>query len=105
MLVTLGLLVSGQLPGYSQTCCSGGGAIIRKHRIYSFSSFGDAVTVVNDKLNGKNFVIVGNRADHFMVSFINDPGDGSTRSFSAVQGQYPVVNRRIRKVTRCPDRV
>ena len=47
--------------------------------------------MVNDKLNGKNFVIVGNREDHFMVSFINDPGDGSTLSFSAVQGQYPVV--------------
>jgi hypothetical protein len=60
-------------------------------RIYSFSSFGDTVTVVNDKLNGKNFVIVGNREDNFMVSFIIDPGDGSTLSFSAVQGQYPVV--------------
>jgi len=60
-------------------------------RVYSFSSFGDAVSVVNDELNGKNFVIVGNKEDNFMVSFSNDMGDGSTLSFSAVQGQYPVV--------------
>ena len=60
-------------------------------RVYTFSSFGDMVTVVNDELDGKNFVIVGNREDNFMVSFVNDPGDGSTLSFSAVQGQYPVL--------------
>ncbi|MCK5692984.1 MAG: DUF3179 domain-containing protein [Bacteroidales bacterium] len=60
-------------------------------RVYTFSSFGDAVSVVNDELNGKQFVIVGNKEDNFMLSFINDKGDGSTFSFSAVQGQYPVV--------------
>jgi len=60
-------------------------------RVYSFSSFGDAVTVVNDEMNGKNIVLVGSKEDNFMLSFINDPGDGSTLSFSAVQGQYPVV--------------
>ena len=60
-------------------------------RVYSFAGLGDTVTVVNDELNGRNFVIVGNREDNFMVSFINDPGDGSTLSFSAVQGQYPIV--------------
>ena len=60
-------------------------------RVYSFADFGDKVTVINDELNGKNVVVAGNREDNFMVSFINDPGDGSTLSFSAVQGQYPVV--------------
>lgn len=60
-------------------------------RVYSFADFGDKVTVINDELNGKDVVVAGNREDNFMVSFINDPGDGSTLSFSAVQGQYPVV--------------
>jgi hypothetical protein len=60
-------------------------------RVYSFAGFGDNVTVINDKLNGKNVVVAGNREDNFMVSYISDPGDGSTLSFSAVQGQYPVV--------------
>lgn len=60
-------------------------------RVYSFAGFGDTVTVVNDNLNGKDVVVVGNREDNFMVSFINDPGDGSNLSFRAVQDQYPVV--------------
>jgi len=60
-------------------------------RVYTFSNFADTVTVVNDELKGKNIVIVGNREDNFIVSFFNDPGDGSTLSFSAVQDQYPVV--------------
>jgi len=60
-------------------------------RVYRFSSFGDTVTVVTDKLEGSDVVIAGNREDNFMVAFINDPGDGSVLSFSAVQGQYPIV--------------
>ena len=60
-------------------------------RVYSFAGFGDKVTVINDKLNGRDVVVAGNSEDNFMVSYINDPGDGSTLSFSAVQGQYPVV--------------
>lgn len=60
-------------------------------RVYAFSNFADTVAVINEELNGKNIVIVGNREDNFMVSFINDPGDGSALSFRAVQDQYPVV--------------
>ncbi len=60
-------------------------------RVYSFSSLGDKVSVILDELNGDNLVVVGNREDNFMVSFLSDPGDGSTLSFSPVQGQYPVV--------------
>ena len=60
-------------------------------RVYSFSSLGDKVSVILDELNGEDLVIIGNREDNFMVAFKNDPGDGSTLSFSPVQGQYPVV--------------
>jgi len=60
-------------------------------RIYSVEGFGDEVTVINDKSNERDVVVVGNREDNFIVSYFNDPGDGSTLSFSAVQGQYPVV--------------
>ncbi len=60
-------------------------------RVYSFSSLGDQVSVILDELNGENLVVVGNREDNFMVAFLSDPGDGSTLSFSPVQGQYPVV--------------
>ncbi len=60
-------------------------------RVYSFAGFGDTVSVINDELNGRNVVVAGNKEDNFMVSYFNDPGDGSTLSFSAVQGQYPVV--------------
>ena len=59
--------------------------------VYSFSSLGDKVSVILDELNGQNLVVVGNQEDNFMVAFISDPGDGSTLSFSPVQGQYPVV--------------
>jgi hypothetical protein len=60
-------------------------------RVYSFSSLGDKVSVILDALNGEDLVVVGNQEDNFMVSFLSDPGDGSTLSFSPVQGQYPVV--------------
>jgi hypothetical protein len=62
-----------------------------KVQVYRFAGLGDSVTVINDKLMERNVVIVGNREDNFMIAFINDPGDGSTLTFSAVQGQYPVV--------------
>jgi len=34
---------------------------------------------------------VGNAQDNFVVSFLNDRGDGSTFSFTAVQNEYPVL--------------
>jgi len=60
-------------------------------RVYPLSQFGDKVTVIYDYLAGRDLVLVGNEEDNFITSFINDPGDGSTLSFSAVQNQYPIV--------------
>ena len=60
-------------------------------RIYRFSDLSISVTVIQDVLNEKNLVIAGNREDNFMIAYVNDPGDGTVLSFSAVQGQYPVV--------------
>ena len=60
-------------------------------RVYRFEAFGDKVAVLHDTLGGKHVVITGNQKDHFMLAFINDPGDGTRLSFSAVQDSYPVV--------------
>lgn len=60
-------------------------------RVYPFSRFEKEVRVINDYLAGGNLVIAGSEEDNFIVSFLNDPGDGTTLSFSAVQDQYPVV--------------
>ncbi|MEN8203562.1 MAG: DUF3179 domain-containing protein [Bacteroidota bacterium] len=59
--------------------------------VYPFSQFGTEVSVINDNLGGNKVVITGNAKDNFIVSFLNDPGDGTTLSFIAVQDQYPVV--------------
>ena len=60
-------------------------------RIYTFEDFGDGITVINDDLQGRNVVVVGSKKDNFMVSFLNDPGDGTTLSFSPVEDAYPIV--------------
>lgn len=60
-------------------------------RVYPFSSFGMEVSVLNDQLNGKNLVVVGNAKDNFIVSYLNDRGDGTPFSFAPVQNQYPTV--------------
>lgn len=60
-------------------------------RVYSFSSLGNEVSVIQDELNGEDIIVVGSQEDNFMVAFKNNPGDGSSITFSALQGQYPVV--------------
>ena len=60
-------------------------------RIYTFREFDDGITVINDNLDGRNVVLVGSEEDNFLVSFLNDPGDGTTLSFSAVEDAYPIV--------------
>lgn len=60
-------------------------------KVYPQSLFGDSVLVIQDSFNDKSYVIVGNQADNFVVSFLRDPGDGSSLSFSPVQNQYPIV--------------
>ena len=62
-----------------------------KVQVYRFSSLSNSLTVINDRLMDTNVVIAGDKEDNFMVAFINEAGDGSTHSFSAVQGMYPVV--------------
>jgi hypothetical protein len=64
----------------------GGGA-----RVYPLSSFGMEVSVLNDHLEGENLVVVGNAKDNFVVSYLNDRGDGTPFSFTPVQNQYPIV--------------
>jgi len=60
-------------------------------RVYPFKEFEEKVTVLSDNLGGKNLVIAGNKKDNFILSFLNDPGDGTTLTFSALQDQYPLV--------------
>jgi len=35
--------------------------------------------------------VVGNAKDNFIVSYLNDRGNGGSYSFTPVQNQYPVV--------------
>ena len=60
-------------------------------KVYPLSLFGESVTVIQDSFEGEDYVIVGNEADNFAVSFLSDPGDGTSPSFSPVQEQYPIV--------------
>ncbi len=60
-------------------------------RVYPISLFGEEVTVISDNLNGRNVVVVGNGTDNFVVSFLNDSGDGTPISFTPVQNNYPIV--------------
>ena len=60
-------------------------------RVYPLSEFGDEVSLFNDHLKGRNLIVVGNATDNFVVSFVNDPGDENTFSFTAVQNKYPIV--------------
>jgi len=59
--------------------------------VYPLSLFGNKVTVIQDSFEGKEYMVVGNESDNFAVSFMRDPGDGTSLVFSAVQGQYPIV--------------
>ena len=60
-------------------------------RVYPLSGFGNEVSVIHEQLEGGDVVVVGNAQDNFVVSYLNDRGDGSTFSFTAVQNEYPVV--------------
>ena len=60
-------------------------------RVYPLFSFGTKVSVLHDQVNGKNLVVVGNAEDNFVVSYLNDKGDGTPFSFTPVQNQYPIV--------------
>ena len=60
-------------------------------RVYPMSVFGDSVTVVQEKVDGRNIVLVGSASDNFIVSYISDPLEGISLVFSPVQDQYPVV--------------
>lgn len=60
-------------------------------RVYPFSEFENKIALLNDNLGGKNLVIAGSEKANFIVSFLNDPGDGTTLSFSAIEDQYPLI--------------
>ena len=60
-------------------------------RVYPLSVFGNSVTVIQESIDGRNIVVAGTASDNFAVSYISDPGDGITLSFTPVQDQYPVI--------------
>jgi len=60
-------------------------------KVYPLGLFGSVVTVIMDSFQSRNYVLVGNGLDNFAVSYINDPGDGTELTFSAVQDLYPIV--------------
>jgi len=60
-------------------------------KVYPLSLFGEQVSVIEDSIEGNNYVVVGHGSDNFAVSFLSNPGDGTLLSFTPVQEQYPVV--------------
>ncbi len=60
-------------------------------KVYPLSLFGEEVTVIMDEFADKKYVVIGSNLDNFAVSFLRDPGDGTSLSFSPVQEMYPVV--------------
>ncbi len=60
-------------------------------KVYPLTLFGSEVTVIHDNFVGQEYVVVGSESDNFALSFMRDPGDGSSLSFTAVQDSYPVV--------------
>ncbi|MEN8230334.1 MAG: DUF3179 domain-containing protein [Bacteroidota bacterium] len=60
-------------------------------KVYPLTLFGETVAVIQDSFEGEDYVIVGNETENFAVSYMSDPGDGTSLSFSAVQDQYPIV--------------
>jgi hypothetical protein len=59
-------------------------------RIYPLSDFGERVSVIKDSFEGEEFLVVGNSADNFAVSFHLNSGN-LPLSFSPLQDQYPLV--------------
>lgn len=60
-------------------------------RIYTFREFEKGIKVVHDSHQGRDVVVVGSKEDNFLVSFNNDPGDGTLLTFSPLEGAYPAV--------------
>jgi hypothetical protein len=60
-------------------------------RVYPMSVFGDSVTVIQERIDGRDIVVAGNASDNFVVSYFSNSMDGIVPSFAPVQDQYPVV--------------
>jgi len=46
-----------------------------KSRVYRFRSFKDGLTVIHDKYEGVDMVVIGSEPDNFMMAFINKKAD------------------------------
>lgn len=55
--------------------------------IYHYDDFGDQTELLTDNIANKQTLIIGNRNDHYITSYIND----GTAVFQAVQNKFPIV--------------
>jgi len=60
-------------------------------KVYPLTLFGSEVTVIRDRFEEEDYVVVGNEADNFAVSFKLDAPEVSSLVFSPLQDKYPVV--------------
>lgn len=55
--------------------------------IYHYDDFGDETTLKSVIITGKRTLVIGNKDDHYITSYLND----SNASFEAVQNRFPIV--------------
>lgn len=55
--------------------------------IYHYDDFGNQTTLKTIIFNGERTLVIGNKSDHYITSYIND----SNASFEAIQNRFPIV--------------
>lgn len=60
-------------------------------RVYRFGSFADSVRVIQDFFAGDSLVVVGSDSANLLMIFNRRLQDGTTLTFSPVQGQLPII--------------
>jgi hypothetical protein len=82
--VKTGDLVYGVISGNNLSSVNGKST---KVFIYHYDDFGASTTLKSVIINNKKTLVIGNKSDHYITSYIND----SNASFEAVQNNFPVV--------------
>lgn len=59
--------------------------------VFRFESFTNLTELYEFVMTGEQFVVVGNKQDNFIVSFMNSNDTGEILSFTALQNEYPLI--------------
>ncbi len=62
-----------------------------KTKVFPINEFQEGIQVINENFNGTDVVVIGSSALNLAVSFLRTLGDGSNFTFTAVDGELPVL--------------